>query len=320
MMQAEAAKSTTSTHNGWKPKHVLWKRMLIRYELYLMLVLPVFWYVLFKYVPMYGITIAFKDFSATRGILGSSWAGLKHFERFFSSAYFGELLWNTVSLSMYQLLAGFPIPILLALLLNEIRLRGLQKLLQNITYIPHFLSIIVLVGMLNIFLDPDTGKVNQILMMLGLDAIDFMKKAEWFQTIFVTSGIWQHMGWGSIIYLAALSGIDPTLYEAAKIDGATRLQRVRHVSIPGIMPTVIILFILQIGQLMDVGFEKALLMQNPLNASSSDILPTFVYKNGIQGGQFSYTAAAGLFNSVIDFTLLVLVNWYARKKTDSSLW
>lgn len=319
-MQADAAKSTTSTDARWKPKHVLWKRVLVRYELYLMLFIPVVWYVLFKYVPMYGITIAFKDFSATKGIMGSPWAGWVHFERFFSSAYFWDLLWNTISLSLFQLLVGFPIPILLALLLNEIRLRWLQKLLQNVTYIPHFLSIIVLVGMLNIFLDPETGKVNQILMMLGLDSIDFMKKAEWFQSIFVTSGIWQHMGWGSIIYLAALSGIDPTLYEAAKIDGATRLQRVRHVSIPGILPTVIILFILQIGQLMDVGFEKALLMQNPINASVSDILPTFVYKNGIQGGQFSYTAAAGLFNAMIDFSLLVLVNWYARKKTDSSLW
>lgn len=319
-MQAEAAKTTTSSDAGWKPKHVIWKRMRVRYELYLMLAIPLLWYVLFKYVPMYGITIAFKDFSATKGILGSPWAGLKHFERFFSSAYFWELLWNTLSLSLFQLLVSFPVPILLALLVNEIRHRWLQKLLQNTTYIPHFLSLVVLVGMMNIFLHPVTGKVNQIIAMLGMDPIDFMKKAEWFQTVFVMSGVWQHMGWGSIIYLAALSGIDPTLYEAAKIDGATRLQRVMHVSIPGIMPTVIILFILQIGQLMDVGFEKALLMQNPVNASKSDILPTFVYKNGIQGGQFSYTAAAGLFNAVIDFTLLVLVNWYARKKTDSSLW
>jgi putative aldouronate transport system permease protein len=320
MMQAEAAKSTTSTNSEWKPKHVLRKRILVRYELYLMLFIPIIWYILFKYVPMYGITIAFKDFSATKGILGSPWAGLAHFERFFSSVYFWELLWNTISLSLFQLLVGFPIPILLALLLNEIRLRWLQKLLQNVSYIPHFLSIIVLVGMLNIFLDPETGKINQILMMLGMDPVHFMQKAEWFQTIFVSSGIWQHMGWGSIIYLAALSGIDPTLYEAAKIDGATRLQRIKHVSIPGILPTIIILFILQIGQLMDVGFEKALLMQNPINASKSDILPTFVYKNGIMGGQFSYTAAAGLFNAVIDFTLLVLVNWFAKKKTDSSLW
>ncbi|MFS0727453.1 ABC transporter permease [Paenibacillus sp. 1P07SE] len=319
-MQAEAPKTTTLADGGWKPKHVLGKRVLVRYQLYLMLLIPVAWYILFKYVPMYGITIAFKDFSATKGILGSPWAGLKHFERFFSSAYFWDLLWNTISLSLYQLLLGFPIPILLAMLLNEIRLGWMKKLLQNVSYIPHFLSVIVLVGMLNIFLDPDIGKVNQLLNLLGLSSIDFMEKADWFQTVFVTSGIWQHMGWGSIIYLAALSGIDPTLYEAAKIDGATRLQRVRHVSIPGILPTVIILFILQMGQLMDVGFEKALLMQNPLNASKSDILPTFVYKNGIQGGQFSYTAAAGLFNAVIDFTLLVLVNWYARKKTDSSLW
>ncbi|MBU5673792.1 ABC transporter permease [Paenibacillus brevis] len=319
-MQAEAAKTTASRGIYRTPKHILWKRMVVRYQLYLMLLVPIVWYILFKYVPMYGITIAFKNFSATKGILGSPWVGWEHFERFFSSVYFGELLWNTLSLSLLQLLIGFPVPILLALLVNEIRAKWLQKLLQNASYIPHFLSIIVLVGMLHIFLDPDTGKVNQIMTALGMESINFMHKADWFQTIFVTSGIWQHMGWGSIIYLAALSGIDPTLYEAAKIDGATRLQRVMHVSIPGIMSTVIILFILQIGQLMDVGFEKALLMQNPLNASRSDILPTFVYKNGIQGGQFSYTAAAGLFNAVIDFTLLVTVNWFARKKTGSSLW
>ncbi|WP_168121357.1 ABC transporter permease subunit [Paenibacillus sp. HB172176] len=319
-MQAEAAKPAASPRGGLKQKHVLWKRALIRYQLYVMLLIPVIWYILFKYVPMYGITIAFKDFSATKGIMDSPWAGFKHFDRFFSSVYFWDLLWNTISLSALQLIVGFPIPILLALLLNEIRIGWLKKLLQNTTYIPHFLSIIVLVGMLNIFLDPETGKVNQMLTMLGMDPVFFMKKAEWFQAIFVSSGIWQHMGWGSIIYLAALSGIDPTLYEAAKIDGATRLRRILHVSIPGILPTVIILFILQIGSLMDVGFEKALLMQNPLNASRSDILPTFVYKNGIQGGQFSYTAAAGLFNTLIDFTLLLLVNWFARKKTGSSLW
>ncbi|TBL78962.1 ABC transporter permease [Paenibacillus thalictri] len=303
-----------------KPSRRLWKRILSKYEFYIMLAIPLIWYIVFKYVPMYGIQIAFKDFSATRGIMGSPWAGLRHFQRFFESSYFWELLWNTLSLSLYSLLVGFPIPILLALLIYEINGKRLKKWVQNVTYIPHFLSLVVIVGMLNVFLDPDTGKVNQLLMLLGVDPIPFMRKAEWFQTVFVSSDVWQHMGWSSIIYLAALSGIDPTQYEAAKMDGASRFQRLMHISLPGMLPTIVIMFILQVGHLMDVGFEKALLMQNPVNASKGEILATFVYKNGIQQGQFSYTAAAGLFNSVIDFILLILVNGWARKKTESSLW
>ncbi|MCS7461368.1 ABC transporter permease subunit [Paenibacillus doosanensis] len=298
----------------------LWKRVHAKYEFYIMLSIPVIWYIVFKYVPMYGIQIAFKDFSASRGMMASPWAGLKHFERFFESSYFWELLWNTLSLSVYSLLVGFPLPILLALLIYEIRFLRLKKWVQNATYIPHFLSLVVIVGMLNVFLDADTGKVNQLLALFGADPVPFMRKAEWFQTVFVSSDVWQHMGWGSIIYLAALSGIDPTLYEAAKMDGATRLQRLMNISLPGLLPTIIIMFILQIGHLMDVGFEKALLMQNPVNASKGEILATFVYKNGIQQGQFSYTAAAGLFNSVIDFALLLAVNTWARKKTETSLW
>lgn len=298
----------------------LLKRMVTRYDLYLLLLVPMVWYIVFKYYPMYGLQIAFKDFSPSQGIWGSSWVGLKHFDRFFSSYYFWQLLWNTVSLSLYSLIVGFPIPILLALLIHETPGRKFKKWLQNATYVPHFLSLIVIVGMLNIFLDPNTGMVNRILAGIGMEPIDFMRKAEWFQTIFVGSGVWQNMGWGSIIYLAALSSIDPTLYEAAKMDGASRMRRIWHVSLPGILPTIIILFILQIGSWMDVGFEKALLMQNPINAERSDIIATFVYKTGIQEGQYSYTAAAGLFNSVVDFILLLLVNGYARRKTESSLW
>lgn len=303
-----------------KTRHPLWRRVMSKYEFYIMLAIPMIWYVVFKYVPMYGIQIAFKDFSASRGIMASPWAGLKHFERFFESSYFWELLLNTVSLSLYSLLIGFPIPILLALLIYEIQSKWMKKWLQNVTYIPHFLSLVVIVGMLNVFLDEKTGKVNQLLALVGVDPIAFMRKAEWFQTVFVSSDVWQHMGWGSIIYLAALSGIDPTQYEAAKMDGATRLQRVLHISLPGLLPTIVIMFILQVGHLMDIGFEKVLLMQNPVNASKGEILATFVYKNGIQQGQFSYTAAAGLFNSMIDFILLIIVNTWARKKTESSLW
>ena len=298
----------------------LLRRIVLRYDLYLLLFVPILWYLVFKYYPMYGLQIAFKDYSPSQGIWASEWVGFKHFDRFFSSYYFWDLLWNTVTLSLYTLLVAFPLPIFLALLINEVKSKHFKKTLQNATYIPHFLSLVVVVGMLNIFLEPNIGIVNQLIMWFGLDPIDFMRKAEWFQTIFVGSHVWQHMGWSSIIYLAALSSIDPTLYEAAKMDGASRWKRIVHVSLPGIMPTIIILFILQVGHLMDVGFEKVLLMQNPINSEKSEILATFVYKNGIQQGQFSYTAAAGLFNSLIDFMLLLIVNSYARRKTGTSLW
>jgi len=291
-----------------------------RYELYLMLAIPLIWYITFKYFPIYGVQIAFKEFSVTKGIWGSDWIGLKYFNRFFSSYYFWEIMWNTVSLSLYSLLAGFPIPIGLALLINEIQNKSFKKWVQNVTYIPHFLSVVVIVGMIKIFFDPNNGIINSVRGLLGFESIHFLQKASWFQTIFVSSDVWQHMGWSSIIYIAALSAVDPTLYEAARMDGASRFKRIIHVSIPGIMPTIIILFILQMGHMMDAGFEKVLLMQNPLNTEKSEIIGTYVYRMGIQGGEFSFTAAVGLFNSVIDFTLLLMINSFARRKTESSLW
>jgi putative aldouronate transport system permease protein len=296
------------------------KTVRAKYDLYLLLAIPLVWYLIFKYYPIYGVQIAFKDFIPTLGIWGSQWSGLKYFDRFFASHYFWELLWNTLSLSLYQLVIGFPIPIFLALLINEIKNRHYQKLIQNITYVPHFLSVVVIVGMLNIFLDPAYGIVNRLVMLLGGGTVDYMRKAEWFRIIYVFSDIWQHAGWNSIIYLAALNGIDPSLYEAASIDGASRLQKIIYISIPGILPTIMILLILQIGSIMDVGFEKVLLMQNPINASKSDIIATFVYQNGIQQGQFSYSTAVGLFNSVINFIILVLVNTIAKRTTKIGLW
>jgi putative aldouronate transport system permease protein len=296
------------------------KTVRAKYDLYLLLAIPLVWYLIFKYYPIYGVQIAFKDFIPTLGIWGSQWSGLKYFDRFFASHYFWELLWNTLSLSLYQLVIGFPIPIFLALLINEIKNRRYQKLIQNITYVPHFLSVVVIVGMLNIFLDPAYGIVNRLVMLLGGGAADYMRKAEWFRIIYVFSDIWQHAGWNSIIYLAALNGIDPSLYEAASIDGASRLQKIMYISIPGILPTIMILLILQIGSIMDVGFEKVLLMQNPINASKSDIIATFVYQNGIKQGQFSYSTAVGLFNSVINFIILVLANTIAKRTTKIGLW
>ncbi|QGH36938.1 ABC transporter permease subunit [Gracilibacillus salitolerans] len=285
-----------------------------------MLLLPISWYVIFQYGPMYGLQIAFKDYNPIQGFIGSEWVGLENFTRFFSSYYFGRLLWNTLSISLLSLLIAFPIPIFLALLINEIKNLNLKKTLQNVTYIPHFISLVVIVGMLDLFLSPDGGFINIILNSLGIESIPFLEKPEWFKTIFIGSNIWQNMGWQSIIYVAALSGIDHQLYEAAKIDGASRLQRIIHVSLPGIFPVIIILLILDIGQFMNVGFEKILLMQNNLNLESSEVIQTFVYRNGILNGDYSYSTAIGLFNSIINFALLLLINRYARKKAETSLW
>lgn len=296
------------------------KSITSRYDLYLMLLLPIAWYLIFHYGPMYGVQIAFKDFSPAKGIFGSPWAGFAHFERFFDSYYFWRLLWNTISINLYSLLFAFPIPIILALLVNEIPNKAYSKLVQNVTYIPHFISVVVMVGMLTLFFSTNGGPINTFIEALGGKPIRFLDSAEMFKPIFIGSNIWQSMGWQSIIYIAAISGVNPQLYEAAKIDGASRLQRIWHVSIPGILPVIVILLILDIGHFMNVGFEKILLMQNNLNLESSDVISTFVYTTGILKGEYSYTAAIGLFNSIINLTLLVLVNRFARKKAETSLW
>jgi putative aldouronate transport system permease protein len=285
-----------------------------------MLLIPLAWYVIFQYGPMYGLQIAFKDFNPAKGIAGSEWIGFENFDRFFSSYYLGRLLWNTVSISIYSLLFAFPIPIFLALLINEMQNERYKKLLQNVTYIPHFISVVVIVGMLQLFLNPNVGFVNLVLEGIGIESVAFLERAEWFKTIFIGSNIWQNMGWQSIIYIAALSGVNPQLYEAAKIDGASRMQRILHVSVPGILPIIIILLILDIGHFMNVGFEKILLMQNNLNKDASDVIQTFVYQNGILRGDFSYSAAIGFFNSMINFVLLIFINRFARKKSETSLW
>ncbi|HML47798.1 MAG TPA: ABC transporter permease subunit [Clostridia bacterium] len=288
--------------------------------LYLLLAIPMAWYLLFRYYPMYGAQLAFRKFNPRLGIAGSPWMGLYYFQMFFSSYYFGSILWNTLSLNLYQLAVGFPIPILLALLIHEIDHRGWKKLVQNVTYIPHFLSVVVVVGMLNIFLNEKYGAITRFLTVFGLPQGDYMAKANAFQTVYVLSNVWQHMGWNSIIYIAALTAIDPSLYEAATIDGATRMQKIRHISIPCLLPTIIVLFILQAGNLMDVGFEKVLLMQNTLNTGRSEVISTLVYKQGIQKGQYSYTTAVGLFNSAINFVILISVNTLAKRVAGHSLW
>lgn len=290
------------------------------WNLYLMLVPVIAFYILFHYAPMYGVQIAFKDFFASKGIWASPWVGMKHFNRFFSSYYFERLLFNTVSISLYQLFFGFPIPILLALMVNEVRNAPFKKLVQNVTYAPHFLSVVVIAGMLTSFLHHEKGIINHLILLCGGENIDFLAEPSWFKPVYIISNIWQNAGWNSIIYISALSGIDPQLHEAAKIDGAGRFARIIHVNIPGILPTIVILLILNAGQIMNVGFEKVFLLQNDLNKSASDIISTFSYSIGIKGGQYSFASAIGLFNSVINFTLLILVNSISKKLGETSLW
>lgn len=303
-----------------KRKRFNWDRVLRNWQLYLLISPVIVYYIIFHYFPMYGIQIAFKDFIATKGIWGSPWIGMEHFDRFFDSYYFWRLIKNTLGIGLYSLAVGFPIPIILALLMNEIKAERFKKFVQTVTYAPHFLSTVVIVGMMMVFLSPRYGVINHFIEMFGGQPINFMTEPSWFKTLYVMSDVWQTMGWSSIIYLAALAGIDNQLHEAARVDGATKLQRIRHINIPGIRPTIIILLILNVGSIMGVGFEKVLLMQNNLNMESSDIISTYVYRMGIQNAEYSFSAAVGLFNSIINFVLLISVNFIARRVSETSLW
>lgn len=292
----------------------------LNWRLYALLLPVVVYFIVFHYIPMYGVQIAFKNFLAVRGITGSPWVGFDHFERFFNSYYFWRLLRNTVGISLYELAVAFPVPIVLALMLNELKNELFKRFVQTVTYAPHFLSTVVLVGIVVLFLSPQGGLVNNVLGWFGIEPIGFMTEPAWFKTIFVLSGVWQQMGWSSIIYLAALAGVDPQQHEAAIMDGASRLQRIIHVNIPAILPTIVILLILNMGSIMSVGFEKVYLMQNSKNIEASDVISTYVYQTGIIGSQYSYAAAISLFNSVINFFLLVGVNAAARRMNETSLW
>ncbi|MGI6149887.1 MAG: ABC transporter permease [Limnochordia bacterium] len=290
----------------------------MNWQLYLLLAPALAYFAIFKYYPMYGLQIAFKYFRAVDGIWGSRWIGFEHFERFFNSYYFWDLIKNTLFINLYAL-ALFPISIIVALSLNELRDGKFKKIAQTITYAPHFISTVVLVGMIIAFLDPATGIINSLLGRIGIGPISFMTRPDLFKSVYVWSNEWQNLGWGAIIYLAALAGVDPQLHESAKVDGASRLQRIWHVNIPSIFPTIVIMLILRAGSMMSVGFEKILLMQNPLNLSSSQVISTYVYDSGLLHGQYDYSTAIGLFNSVINLVMLVICNRLARR-TGASLW
>ncbi|WP_231506244.1 ABC transporter permease subunit [Paenibacillus sp. UNC451MF] len=292
------------------------------WRLYALIAIPLIYIIIFKYVPMYGAQIAFKNFIVTKGIWASEWVGFKHFIRFFNSYEFWRLMSNTIVLSLYSLIAGFPFPIILALSLNYVKNQFFKKSVQMITYAPHFISVVVMVGIILELLEPRNGIVNNVIKLIGLDPINFMGVPEYFKSIYVWSGIWQSVGFGCIIYLAALSSIDTSLHEAAVVDGATKMQRMWHIDIPGIMPIAIIMLIMNTGHMLDVGFEKVLLMQNPLNLRTSEVIDTYVYKVGLtsQALNYSYPTAIGLFKSVINLILLIMVNKIAQKTKQASLW
>lgn len=290
------------------------------WQLY-MFVLPAFISIfVFAYIPMYGVVIAFQNFRPAMGFFNSPWVGFDHFVRFFNSHWFWVLIRNTLHINILALVVGFPLPIILALAFNEVKDGKLKKFIQTVTYAPHFISVVVLSGMVISFLSPTTGIINHLLGFFGVEATNFLGIGSWFSTIFVLSGVWQSTGWATIIYLAALAGVDPTLHEAAIVDGATRIQRIRYINIPTIMPTVIILLIMNVGSLMSMGFERVFLLQNPLNTTHSEVIATYVFHVGLIGGQFSFAAAVGLFNSAINAILLVVVNFISKKVSEVGLW
>ena len=301
------------------------RRMRQNWQVYVFLLIPLAYLIIFQYVPMAGIQIAFKKFNPVKGIWGSPWVGFTHFEKFFKSYYFERVVTNTLRISIYSLIANFPIPILFALLLNSIPGTKFKKTVQTVTYMPHFISTVVLVGMMNQMLSPTTGLYGMIYRVLGGEGFpeDILAKANSFTHLYVWSGIWQNFGWSSIIYMAALAGVSPSLHEAAQIDGANRLQRVIHVDFPCLLPTATIMLILRFGQIMNVGYEKVYLMQNTMNQRMSEVISTYVYKIGLgaQGrSDYSLATAVGLFNSVINLVLITVFNQVTKKLSDTSLW
>ncbi len=292
----------------------LGKRIADHWQLYAMLAVPVILTIIYKYIPMYGIQIAFRDYKASRGMMGSEWVGLEWFERFFSAPNCGRMIKNTVLLSLYSLLWSFPIPVILALMLNQMRFQKFKRVTQTILYAPHFISTMVICGMIRIFLSPSGGLIN----LLAGTSVDFLTEAPAFRTIYIASGIWQDAGWGIIIYMATLASIDTSLYEAAKVDGASMFQRIRHIDIPQLMPIMVLQLIMSAGGLMNVGFEKVWLLQTDLNKAVSDVIAVYVYQQGIERAKYSYSTAVGLFNTIVNIILLIAVNQISKRLSEET--
>ena len=310
-------KTQTASNNILKKS--LWSNI-VKHRAYYMFLAPAIIYVfIFSYIPIYGLQIAFRDFNGAFGIWGSKWVGLQHFKNFIEGYYFWPILRNTLTIAIYATVIGFPFPIILALMLNEIHNHKYKKFVQTVLYAPHFISTVVMVGIIIIMLSPTIGIINFALEYLGLEKQYFMIQPHLFKHIYVWSGVWQGMGWGAIIYLAALSTVNQELHEAASIDGASRIKRIWHINLPTIKPTIVILLILSIGSIVGVGFEKAFLLQNNLNLEASEVISTYVYRRGIISGNYSFASAVGLFNSVVNGLLLVIANFIARNVNETSL-
>ena len=320
MLKKVHTKSYTGSAITEPPVKRYWKRVSRNWQLYLLISPVVLYFIIFHYIPMYGVQLAFKNFIATEGIMGSPWVGFDHFERFFSSYYFERLIINTVGISLYQLIVCFPFPIILAIMLNEVRAKYYKKTIQMVTYAPHFISVIVLAGITVEMLSPTKGVINTIIKFFGNEPIYFMAKKEYFKTIYVLTEVWQNSGCASIIYIAALANVSTELHESARIDGANRLQKIIHIDIPSIIPTIVILLILNVGKLMSVGFDKVFALQNSLNMETSDVISTYIYRAGILGAEYSFATAIGLFNSVINCALLLIVNHISKRVSETSLW
>ena len=290
------------------------------YALYLMLVMPIFYFIVFKYIPIIGNLLAFRKYSVLHPFLGEAWVGIKYFKMFLSEPTFYNILRNTVILSVEVLCISFPVPIIFALLLNELKHVRFKRVVQTVSYLPHFISIVVVVGFVVQILSPTYGLLNLIRVKLGMEAINYMAKPEYFRPIYIVTDIWQNMGWNAILYIAALSGVDPQLYEAAEVDGAGRFQKMLHVTIPGILPTIVITFILAVGNMLSIGYEKVLLLMNNLNRDTADVIGTYVYRRGIVDVSYSYSTAVSLFMSVISLFLITVTNKISAKVTEESLW
>lgn len=304
-------------------KQTLWQQIkkdwMRNHALYMLLIPVLIFYILFHYKPMYGAIIAFQNFTPAAGISGSEWVGLDNFIRFFTSPYFWRLIGNTLLLSLYGLAIGFPMPIILALMLNEVTHSRFKKTIQTITYLPHFISLVVVCGMIVNF-TISTGMINDIIVFFGGDRSALLQRPELYRTIYIISDIWQGIGWGSIIYLSALAGVDSELYEAAMIDGAGKWKQLFHVTMPSIAPIIIVMLILRIGSLMSLGYEKTILLYNPATYQTADIISSYIYRSGLLERNWSYSTAVGIFNSVINFGLLILANWTSKRFSDTSLW
>lgn len=297
-----------------------WKRILLNYQLYVFLLPSVVFFIIFHYYPMFGLKMAFQNFRPSLGFANSAWVGFANFKRLFSGAYFGAIVKNTFVLSLYFLLVKTPLAVVFALLLNSMPSKRYKRFIQTVTYAPHFISTVVLVGMFMLFLSPSNGIVNNMIKALGGEKVNFIASAELFPHLYVWTGIWQQLGWSAVIYFAALSSVSQDLHEAAMVDGASKLKRLIHIDLPAIIPTLVIIMILDCGRVLNVGFEKAFLMQNDVNALTSEIISTYSYKTGLIKGQYSYAAAIGLFNSVVNFVMIIAVNMASRKLSETSLW